>query len=455
MKMYREPHELKDYLDQPFECDCGKTHYAPLKYVEIHKNALSDLPSMIKKLGRRSPCLVCDEVTDKIAGRRCMEILAAAGVEASLIQLKHLDYDEAAVGELLINAPLKSDIIVAVGTGAINDLVRYFSYKTGRPFMTVATAATMDGFASSIASINVNHFKTTFQARAPVGIIGDEEILKNAPSPMIAAGLGDLLGKCTCLCDWRLSHLVTGEHICDNIVGLMENCVHNVLGLAEKAKDRDPEILGSIMKGLVTAGVAMSLYGNSRPASGCEHHISHFWETIFSQRNQKLVPHGAQVGIGTFLILKAVETLFSIKVDFEAARKDALRYDPKIWEQQMREVYGPAAQGIIQLENSSGKNETGARLRRVNAIEARWEEILDLLHTLPSSDFVAGVLSELHAPYLPFQIGVDRTLLKDTFLYSKETRARYTILQMLWDLDLLDKVADSVVAFCERDQTQQ
>lgn len=446
MKMYEEPHALHDYLNQHFTCNCGKTHYAPLKYVSIRKDALLDLPKAIQDLGFQHPYLVSDSITYKIAGRRCMEILGDAGIHADIIQLEHLEFDESTLGELMINMPAECDLAIAVGTGTINDMTRYFSFKMGLPFFTVATAAPMDGFASSIAAIHVNHLKTTFQAQTPLAIIGDTEILKNAPYRMIAAGLGDLLGKCTCLCDWRLAHLITGEHSCERIITLVENCVGNVLDGASAVKERDPEVLGNIMEGLVMAGVAMSLYGNSRPASGCEHHMSHYWETILSQRNQQPAPHGAQVGVGTVLILKAVETLLTMEVDFHAARAAARQYDPFAWEVQIRQAYGPAAPGVIQLEQAVGKNETIGRLRRIDSMEAHWPEIQSLLRALPSSSYVAGLLRDLDSPYLPSQIGVDQALLKDTFLYCKEIRPRYTILQMLWDLELLDPVSDLVTA---------
>ena len=224
------------------------------------------------------------------------------------------------MGELTINMPKDCDLVVAVGTGAINDMTRYFSFKLDRPFYTVATAAPMDGFASSIAAIQVDHLKTTFDAQTPIAIIGDTDILKGAPYRMIAAGLGDLLGKFTCLCDWKLARIITGEHYCENIVELVGSCVKSVLSDADKAKERDPEALGKIMEGLVLAGVAMSLDGNSRPASGCEHHMSHYWEMMFEQAGKRPVPHGTQVGVGTVLILKLVEHLLRADVDFDAAR---------------------------------------------------------------------------------------------------------------------------------------
>ena len=445
MELYHTPHGLNDYLNRTFTCPCGKTHSAPLKYVSVRKDALSDLPKFVKELGFHSLYLVSDHITYGIAGQKCMDILAQAGIRAEIIQLTHLEFDEATLGELVIHMPQDCDLVVAVGTGTINDMTRYFSFKLGRPFFTVATAAPMDGFASSIAAIHVNHLKTTFQAQTPLAVIGDTEILKNAPYPMIAAGLGDLLGKCTCLCDWRLSHIITGEHQCEQIMELVENCVQDLLPVAGRAKERDPKVLGDIMEGLVLTGVAMSLYGNSRPASGCEHHMSHYWETILEQRGQRPAPHGAQVGVGTVLVLKAVELLLERKVDFDAARRAAEAYDPVKWREEIQRAYGPAAPGVIEMEEKAGKNASAGRLARIDTMERRWSEISALLRTLPTSDYVADLLSGLGAPCRPEGIGIDRKLLKDTFLYCKEIRARYTILQMMWDLDLLDSISDQVI----------
>ena len=445
MELYHTPHGLNDYLNRTFTCPCGKTHSAPLKYVSVRKDALSDLPKFVKELGFHSLYLVSDHITYGIAGQKCMDILARAGIRAEIIQLTHLEFDEATLGELVIHMPQDCDLVVAVGTGTINDMTRYFSFKLGRPFFTVATAAPMDGFASSIAAIHVNHLKTTFQAQTPLAVIGDTEILKNAPYPMIAAGLGDLLGKCTCLCDWRLSHIITGEHQCERIMELVEKCVQDLLPVAGRAKERDPKVLGDIMEGLVLTGVAMSLYGNSRPASGCEHHMSHYWETILEQRGQRPAPHGAQVGVGTVLVLKAVELLLERKVDFDAARRAAEAYDPVKWREEIQRAYGPAAPGVIEMEEEAGKNASAGRLARIDTMERRWSEISALLRTLPTSDYVADLLSGLGAPCRPEGIGIDRKLLKDTFLYCKEIRARYTILQMIWDLDLLDSISDQVI----------
>ena len=446
MKIYDTPHPLNDYLDTTFTCDCGKEHYASLRSVSIGKNALLDLPRFAKEQGFKSLFLICDSITYDIAGKRAMEILAEAGVKAAIRCLTHTGFDEATLGELIINMPSDCDLVVAVGTGAINDMSRFFSFKMGRPFFTVATAAPMDGFASSIAALNVNNLKTTFEAQTPLAIIGDTEILKNAPYRMIAAGLGDLLGKFTCLCDWKIARVINGEHYCENLVTLVDNCVGNVLKDAHKATERDPQVLGNIMEGLVLTGVAMSLYGNSRPASGCEHHMSHYWEMMFEQQGRRPVPHGTQVGVGTVMVLKMVEALRRTTVDFDAARASAKAYDQAAWEESIHAAYGPAAQGVIEMEASAKKNETADRLRRIDVMEKNWAEIDSLLAALPSSATVMELLRSLESPCLPAQIDVDEVMLKNTFLYCKEVRARYTIFQMLWDLGLLDTLSDRVMA---------
>lgn len=445
MAVLKSGQPLSAYLDQSFSCSCGRQHYAPLKQVYIGAGALERLPDILDSMGLNHPFLIADKITYQIAGEKCAAALERAGSAYKIVQLQHIEFDEATLGELLLEMPKECDVCVAVGAGSINDMTRLFSYKVGRPFITVATAAPMDGFASSIAAVYCNKMKKTFDAQPPVAILGDTDVLKNAPYRMITAGLGDLLGKVTCLCDWKLSRLINGEHYCEEIVEMVETCAEHVLANAEKARNREGAIIEDIMEGLVLAGVSMSLYGNSRPASGCEHHISHYWEMTFEQKGKGAVLHGTQVGIGTVLILKLVEKLLKTPVDFEAARKSAQEYDATCWEEKIKEAYGAASDGIIQLERTAKKNEPSGRRLRIDAIETNWEEIRTILAGLPAADYVAGILRTLESPCSPCEIGVDAAMLRRTLLYCKEVRNRYTILQLLWDLDLLETLTEEVI----------
>jgi len=160
--------------------------------------------------------------------------------------------------------------------------------------------------------------------------------------------------------------------------------------------------------------------------------MSHYWEMVFEQAGKRPAPHGVQVGVGTVLVLKLVEALRKTKVDFDAARAYA-------------RAYGPAAQGVIDMEAKAQKNETQAHLKRIDAIEAHWDELLTFLEALPSSEKMEELLKSLNSSWLPGQIDVDADMLLNTLLYCKEVRARYTILQMIWDLGLLEPLSEQVI----------
>ena len=442
--MYAKPHKLEDYLAVELQCSCGHEHYVPIRAVEIGAGAIRTLPGYTKKFGYAHPYIVCDEITFKIAGERCEKLLREAGIESRVLVLKHTGFDEATLGEIVLNLPENCDLMIGVGTGSITDIIRFSSYKLNRPCFTIATGAPMDGFAASIGIMNVNNLKKTMQAHTTELIIGDTDILKTAPYRMTVAGFGDLIGKITCLNDWELARIINGEHYCKNIVDLVQDCLSHVLEIAPKIRHRDPEALGSVMKGLVLSGAAISLYGNSRPASGAEHHMSHYWETVMEQRGTQHAMHGEQVATGTVLVLMLIEELLKGEVDFDRARAFAGEYDRALWEKEIRRAYGSAADEVIAIEDAAKKNDPANRLRRIDSMQQHWQEIRAQLMTLPSAEYLMHLLQGIGCPCLPAEIGVDAPTLKDTFLYCKEVRARYTVFQTVYDLGLMDSLSDAV-----------
>ena len=359
--------KLADYLGKPFDCSCGRTHSTTLEGVTVSAGAMKALPEYVEKYGFKNLYIACDEITYGIAGEKVINILKDAGIKAKahVFKGKRFIPDEKALGELMIDADRDCDLVVAVGTGSINDMCRFFSFQMGVPYAIVATAAPMDGFASSGAALIINSMKTTIPAQTPLFIIGDTDILCGAPARMVSAGLGDLLGKFTCLNDWRISKVVNDEYYCDEIVNLVTDCIENVLADADNVASRDPKVIGDIMEGLVLTGVAMSFIGNSRPAAGCEHHMCHFWETLELQEGKIPVLHGTKVAVGTVMILKMTEFLRENRPDFDAAREKAKAYDQAAWEAKINEVYGASASSIIALEHESQKNEVNGRLKRM------------------------------------------------------------------------------------------
>ena len=445
MKMYETPVALEKYLNRELECECGRTHYVPIKAVCIGPGALEKLPDYVEEYGYKRPYFICDEITYKVAAQRCEELLAARGIPSATKKLQHLGFDEATLGEILIGMPVDCDLMIAVGTGSITDIIRYASYKLHLPCFTVATGAPMDGFAASIGILNVNNLKATMQAHNTEIIIGDTDVLKGAPYWMTVAGFGDLIGKLTCLNDWELARIINGEHYCPRIVELVKDCVSNVLKESKRIKEKDPEVLGNVMNGLCLSGAAISLYGDSRPASGAEHHMSHYWEAILEQRGESHAMHGEQVAVATVLVLMLAEELKKRRPDFEAARAFARSYDRAVWEKEIHRAYGAAAGEVLEIEEKAKKNDVENRLKRIDSMEKNWDTIVSQLDTLPGSAYLRELLQEIGCPATPAEIHIDDALLKDTFLYCKEVRPRYTIFQTVYDLGLMDELSDVII----------
>jgi len=442
--------KLADYLGKPFKCSCGRTHSTGLEGCTVGAGVLTSLVDYVEKYGFKKVYVACDEITYGIAGEKVMNILHDANIDAKAHVFTGGRFipNEESLGKLMIDAPRDLDLVVAVGTGSINDMCRFFSYQMNVPYAIVATAAPMDGFASSGAALMVDNIKQTIPAQTPLFIIGDTDILCGAPARMISAGLGDLLGKFTCLNDWRISKIVNDEYYCDTVVNLVKDCIENVLKNADKAASRDPKVIGDIMEGLVLTGVAMSFVGNSRPAAGCEHHLNHYWEAIEIQNGQIPVLHGIEVGLAEVVILKMTEFLRESRPDFDAAREKAKQYDQAAWEEKMKEVYGTASDAIIELEHESKKNDPEGRLKRIDKIEENWDEIVKLMNDyMPSAERMIEILTSLDAPYFPSQVGFSDEMLYNALVYGKENRARYTLLSMMGDLGVLEDLAKKVVAF--------
>lgn len=442
--------KLADYLGKPFKCSCGRTHSTGLEGCTVGAGVLTSLVDYVEKYGFKKVYVACDEITYGIAGEKVMNILHDANIDAKAHVFTGGRFipNEESLGKLMIDAPRDLDLVVAVGTGSINDMWRFFSYQMNVPYAIVATAAPMDGFASSGAALMVDNIKQTIPAQTPLFIIGDTDILCGAPARMISAGLGDLLGKFTCLNDWRISKIVNDEYYCDTVVNLVKDCIENVLKNADKAASRDPKVIGDIMEGLVLTGVAMSFVGNSRPAAGCEHHLNHYWEAIEIQNGQIPVLHGIEVGLAEVVILKMTEFLRESRPDFDAAREKAKQYDQAAWEEKMKEVYGTASDAIIELEHESKKNDPEGRLKRIDKIEENWDEIVKLMNDyMPSAERMIEILTSLDAPYFPSQVGFSDEMLYNALVYGKENRARYTLLSMMGDLGVLEDLAKKVVAF--------
>ncbi len=434
---------LNNYLGEPHTCPaCGRTHYSSVKLIDIDSGATMRLPVHIRSMGYKNVFIIADRNTWSAAGARVAHSLDAEKIAYHRVILDagtsagEVIPDETTIGRILVAYQGGADLVLGIGSGTINDLCKFISFKLQLDYMIYATAPSMDGFVSIGSALMLSHVKTTVDCHGPAAVIGDVDILASAPMKLITAGLGDTLGKYTCLLDWKLSHLINGEYYCDEVVSMVEEALHTVYAQVDKIQDRDPIAVKAVMEALVLTGIAMSYVGNSRPASGCEHHLSHYWEMISLMDGKTPALHGAQVGVGMLAALKLYHELAAktaAEINFDAAR--ARTFDKDLWTVQMRKYYRDAADGIIALEEKAQKNDVQSRNHRLDVMEAHWDEIRALIReSLPAKEEVLALFEKLDMPSRPEDIGLTDSQLNEGILYAKEVRDRYTLLQMRWDV---------------------
>lgn len=167
----------------------------------------------------------------------------------------------------------EADVLIAVGSGTINDLCKYAAYLDGKAYSVIATAPSMNGYVSANASITVNGFKKTLAAAAPVAVICDVPTLAAAPKELIAAGIGDTLCRSTIQADWLLSHLLLDTPY--------EPAYFEWLRESEARLLNDPGDVEALIEAILISGLAMRDFGSSAPASQGEHMLAHTMEMLF------------------------------------------------------------------------------------------------------------------------------------------------------------------------------
>ncbi|WP_416175609.1 sn-glycerol-1-phosphate dehydrogenase [Clostridium sp.] len=439
--------QLKDFLRDDLRCQCGKSHSIGLEDVIVEEYAIKKIPDLLKKYKFQKVLIVSDTHTYEAAGKLVAETLYKNNFKYKEFIFKveeELVPDEEAVGKLIIQIDEDIDAIVTVGTGTLNDLGKFVSNKLGIPSIIVGTAPSMDGFASNGAALIVGNLKITYNASVPKAIIGDVNVLTKSPKDMILAGFGDIVGKYSALNDWKLSKVINQEYYCCVTAKMVENSLKKCVNNAEGIKNREPQAIKSLMEALILVGIAMSFVGNSRPASGSEHHLAHYFEMMFLFQNKKAILHGRKVGVNTVITTKLREMLSDKDIDFDNAIFKAKSFDINKWTQRVNSIFKEAASGIIEISKKDETTSIEKRLKRISSIREHQDEIKKILKGVPSTEEIKEVLIKVGAPTLPEEIGIKNESIFNALTMSKEIRTRYTVLSLISDLGLLEEFAHHI-----------
>jgi len=403
--------------------------------------------------GDRPAVVVADDNTFDAAGRSVHEQLTAAGcqvVEPFVFPGRptlHADYHHV----LELEAALRTHdaIPVAVGSGTLNDLTKLTAHRCGRPYMVVATAASMDGFAAFGAGITHEGFKRTLPCPAPRAILADLDVLAAAPSPMTAWGYADLLGKITAGADWLIADVLEVEPILPGVWAMVQSSLRTWIGQPERLHTGDRPAIEGLVEGLIMTGLAMQAAKSSRPASGSEHQFSHLWEMEGLAHQGEPISHGFKVGIGSLASAALYEQLLERDFDdLDIPATCATWPTPQALERTIRQSHPIPELAEKAAEESLAKHPTSERLaRRLALLTERWPALCEQLRSqLMSADRLRQLLRAAGCPGDPAEIGLTRPQLKASYALARHIRRRYTVLDLAAEAGCFSECVDRVFA---------
>jgi glycerol-1-phosphate dehydrogenase [NAD(P)+] len=425
-------------------CACGRPHGFSARVIS-GAGVIKQIPQVVRELGAKNVFVLSDLNTYEAAGERVCSLLKQAGIpfQSFTMQSREPHPDEYWVGSAVMHMQPDCDGVIAVGSGVVNDIGKMLASLTRLPYVIVGTAPSMDGYASATSSMTRSGLKLSINTKAADVIIGDTDILCQAPMRMLRAGLGDMIAKYVSICEWRIAHIITGEYYCEEVAQLIRSALQQCVDGAEGLMRREKDAVQAVFEGLVIGGVAMNYAGCSHPASGNEHYISHIVDMRAVEFGTAEDLHGIQCAIGTLQTLRLYEKLLTVKPDKEKALAHAAAFDYEAWAQQLRAFLGKGAESVIALEAREGKYDPKAHAARLERILENWDALLDIIRQeLPPAHQVEQLLIQIGAPTTLPQIGVEAGLESMIFRATKDIRDKYVLSRLLWDLGILDEMLE-------------
>ncbi len=382
--------------------------HANIPYL-VCNDAIPPLLEYCTRAGSNRYFLVADSNTYRVLGQRVEAALREAGFDVRLILLtgSEISADEHYVTQAMIDTNGEDRQYIAVGSGTVTDITRFVSHRARSSFISLPTAPSVDGYTSTVAPMVVAKYKGPIQAQPPVAVFADLPTLRAAPGQMIAAGLGDLLGKYTSLADWQLGALLYDEPYNHGIQEMMRKSVDDTVEVIDELSSRSDASITRLMDGLVGSGFGMLAFGDSRPASGSEHHLAHYWEIKFVIEDRPAVLHGIKVGIATIISARRYELLR--QMTFEDARRSLDSRSLPGQEQFLAEIkagYGPVTDKIVSIQEPLLQMNDRDLQNLKKRILGNWKEIQSIAKTVPHPTQITRWISEVGGPTAPGEIGL-------------------------------------------------
>lgn len=408
----------------------AKVPFETIQLIEDLDGGEADVLAPLK-LGKRL-AVVSDVNTHEAMARRATKALKALGTIDEVVLPGDLECDEPTIA-MVQEKTRHADALVAIGSGALSDTCKYASFKDGRKYATFGTAASMNGYAASTASVTLrNGYKTSLPAHAPRGIFLDLKVSANAPAWLSAAGLGDSLCRPTAQIDWWASHRLFGTYYSSVPYALQAAEEAPMIEAAPKIAQHSIEANGILHRMMTLCGFGVCFTGVSHHGSMGEHQVSH-WIDMFAGAAHPGTTHGQQVGVASLAIARLQREMLNLdkplKIKPTVISLDAFiaRYGREIGTMCYTEA-------VKKAFDKKGAEEFNRKL------ESMWSELRqELLKFVLPPETMKAAIAAAGGPTTATEMGLPRKIWRDAMKYARDVRNRWSFLDLADDSGLLDE----------------
>jgi glycerol-1-phosphate dehydrogenase [NAD(P)+] len=407
--------------------------------VYIGPDATSRMVHYCREHGLSHFAMIVDHNTYRAVGEAAEAALRGQGWDVLTVMLEGDDIiaDACYVFQTMLALDHEPRTFVAVGSGTITDITRFVSHRSGRDFISLPTAPSVDGFTSIGAPMVIEMVKTTVNCQGPLAVFADLPALCAAPRKMLAAGFGDMLAKFTASADWELGSLFGGDPFVASIAERMRAATWECGNRAGEIATGSCEGVNALMDGLIESGFCLLEYGSTLPASGWEHHISHTLEMKLLREGRHSILHGAKVGIGVLASARRYGIVREMGREEAAGRLQA-RPLPDVEEEirGIRAAYGPIADGIIAVQQpwlSMTAEEFGALK---GLVLEQWDKILRIAEVVPPAELMQGWIAGASGPVTGPEAGLSEEEVALATAWARCLKDRMTIGRLSWMLGI-------------------
>ncbi|MDR0554826.1 MAG: sn-glycerol-1-phosphate dehydrogenase [Treponema sp.] len=428
------------------------------KQLLMQKDVLEAVPDLLREhYDARQAILIADENTFAAAGKTLQSVLEASGFPSTGVYVfpgvprLHAEYRRVQTIEAYIKSrpDYRRSVPISVGAGTVNDLVKRAAGELGLPYLSVPTAASVDGYTSYGAALLADGFKQTFPCGAPRVLAADPELLRRAPAYLSSSGFGDLAGKIIAGTDWIIAAFAgalgaPGTEPIDPLAWAMtQRGLLDTLRQAVDAVRGDGGAVQSLFEGLAVTGFAMQYLKSSRPVSGCEHLWSHIWEMEDLSVDGAPVTHGHKVAMGALAAGAFTELLFASPIPPSPA-PSWRRPTQAEREAEVRASFRGLGQAVTDaaVKTAEEKRLDASQGNALAcALRDNWKTIREnVLEKLVPYDKLLELMRQGGCPCHPAEINLSRNRIIAAARQAQMIRNRYTVLDLAWDLGVFEAI---------------